>query len=91
MITIKLIIFCSASGAYTSYGRSTTSTALFLSTLHCSGIEGDIGMCSGNFDIQNCSTEAVAVDCTGWYIFTINICYYVRHPFSFCPSVHLSQ
>lgn len=69
MITIKILISCSANGAYTSYGSSKRSTALFLSELQCSGVEGDIGLCSGNFDIQNCSTESVAVDCTGSIFF----------------------
>lgn len=38
---------------------------LHLSELNCTGHEVNIGMCKGYYDVYNCTTDAVSIDCSG--------------------------
>lgn len=55
----------------TSFRTNKKNYPIYLSDLNCTGSESNIGMCRGYYDVYNCSTDFVGIDCSGKTCFKI--------------------
>ncbi|VDI14713.1 deleted in malignant brain tumors 1 protein [Mytilus galloprovincialis] len=64
-VVCKTIGYRSLGQSSTSFRTNKKNYPIYLSDLNCTGSESNIGMCRGYYDVYNCSTDFVGIDCSG--------------------------